>query len=353
MDVDNVVSAIRINILKGGSLGKKMLLLIPKTEIQKFKNKFMTATQAAKIIKVSCPQAFDLFFGLGVRALIGPMVDGTRNYIYKAADIMRVAKLAKAEDPSEHFNYCSKTFAANRLHISTETLSQLMATGSVKYIQGRVGAYFRPSWLNNFEERFIMPKELLKLAGLPSNMAHQMIDALKGIGITPIKLKTTGQQLNLYNRATIRDSHDKFFRQMAYLNTSREYRTDKNHSSKPPPKGYSPLKDLINTYGISSNDLTNLFIKFGFISTIINNRTKYISTSDKKKCEFILDNYCTCAMASKSTPGGYCKINNLLRSGILENERPIPDNYTQTKLISRSKLKIYLDSLPPSPPNKQ
>jgi hypothetical protein len=353
MVVDNVVAAIRINVLKGACHGKKSCLLIPKTAIQKFKSKFMTATQAAKIIKVHCPQLNDLLNGLGVHAIIGPMVDGTPNYIYKAADIMRVAKLAEAEDPSEHFNYCSKYFAANRLHVSTETLLQLMATGFIKYIKGRMSAYFRPSWLNTFEEHFIMPRELLKLAGLAQNMAIQMIDALKNIEIVPIKLKTTDQSLHLFCRATIRDSRDKFFSQMAYLGKCKEYRTYLKHTKKPPPKGYSPLKDIINTYNISGTDISNLFIKFGFINTIVNNKIIYISSDDRKKCESILDNYCTCAMASKSTPGGYRKITNLLRSGILKNENPIPEQYTQTKLISRSKLKIYLDSLPPSRPNEQ
>lgn len=352
MVVDNVVAAIRINILKGVCRGKKSRLLIPKVELQKFKNKFMTATRAAIIMKVPCPQANDLLYGLGVFAIIGPMVDGTPNYIYKAADIMRVVKLAVEEDPSEHFNYCSKSFAANRLHVSIETLSQLMANGFIKYIKGRIGAYFRPSWLNTFEEHYIMPRELLKLAGLAPNMAAQMIEALKNVEIFPLKLKIIDQSLNLYDRDTIRNSQDKFFSQMAYLDKCKEYRTHLKHTKKPPPKGYSPLKDLITAYNISGTDLSNLFLKFGFINTTANNKIIYISGSDRKKCESILEDYCTCAMASRITPGGYRKITNLLRSGILENEKPIPDNYTQTKLISRSKLKIYLDSLSPSDPDE-
>jgi hypothetical protein len=51
-------------------------------------------------------------------------------------------------------------------------------------------------------------------------------------------------------------------------------------------------------------------------------------------------------MAGKITPGGYAKIKSLLCAGILHNETPIPANQTKTRLISKSKLKKYLDLLP-------
>jgi hypothetical protein len=346
MVVANVESAIRAHMLKGVCRGRHMRIYIPKIEVKKFRIKYFTTVQAANLIKIHYPQAPDLLFGLGVRAVIGPMVDGTRDNVYKATDILRVAKLAIAENPSEHFNYHSKTSAAKRLHISPDMLSMLMTAKLIKFVKGSTGSYFRPSWVNNFAEDFIVPSELSKLANLPVTMIPQITDILKNMGIIPITLKASDRSNYLYKRADLRDSHDEFSKKMAHLDKSRKYRAYIKHTTKPLPKGYTPMRDLLDTYGISASDFSNLFIKFGFISTLTNNQTKYISANDRIKCEAVLEKYCTCTMASKITPGGYGKITILLRSGILENEKPIPANHTQTRLISRSKLKKYLDSLP-------
>ncbi|QQX57100.1 hypothetical protein [Pseudomonas chlororaphis] len=346
---DNVTSAVRKNMLKGACRGKKMRILIPKSEIQKFQKKFLTTVQAAAILKVHYPKASDLLFGLGVRAVTGPMVDGTRDNIYKAVDIHRVAAIAEMEPPNEHFNYCSKTATAKRLNLSPDTLSKLVAIGIIKHIKGRNGVYFRPSWLKEFTDAYILPSELLNLAGLPPIMAPQMIDVLKSIGITPITYKINDQLLHLYDRALLQDSDNELMKKLAYLNRSRKYRAYLKLTTKTPPHGYTPLKDLTKTYNISVADLSNLFIKYGYISTITINRVRYISSTDRKKCEHILDNYCTCTMASKIISGEYNKITILLYSGILKSEHPIPENLTKTKLISRKNLKTYLDIHRPPP----
>jgi len=345
---DNAVAIIRKNIIKGVCLGKKGILLIPITEIQNFKNKFMTTALAAKAIKIHPTRAPDLLFGLGVHAVTGPMVDDTRYFIYRAVDILRVAKLAKAENPSEHLNYYSITSAATRLHITTETLSKLMATGLITYIQGKVGAYFMPSWLDNFKLRFVMPSELLKLATLPTSMTLEMIDALRAIGIKPISFKLDDQYFHVYEQAVIADSYDAFKKTLIDLGKSKKNKSYVKHINTTPPDGCTPVKNLIKSYNISMNEFSNLFIHFGFINVIMHNQERYLSENDRRKCTFILDNYCTRTMAGKITPGGYCKITFLLRSGVLEKEQPTPANFTQTTLISRCKLKKYLDSLPAS-----
>jgi len=348
MEVENVGSAIRAHILKGACRGRHMRIYIPKIEVKKFKIKYFTTVQAASFIKVHYPRAPDLLFGLGVSAVIGPTVDGARENIYKATDILRIAKLGEAENPNEHFNYYSKTFAAKRLLISPDMLSMLMNAKLIKYIKGRTGFYFRPSWLNSFAERFIVPSELSKLAHMSIKMFPQITDALENIGIMPIKLRANARSFYLYNRATLSDSHDEFSKKMKTLNKSRKYRTYLKHTTRTPPKGYTPIKDLLNTYDISSHDFSNLFIKFGLINTITNNQTRYISADDRIKCESILEQYCTCTMASKIIPGGYGKITILLRNGILVSEKPFSSEQTQTRLISRFKIKKYLDSLPTS-----
>lgn len=346
--IENVVTAIQESKIKGVFRGKKSLTLIPKSEIQNFKSRFTTTTQAAKILKTHPTKTTDLLFGLGIHAVIGPMVNGSRDNIYKTADILRVAKLAESEDPCEHFNYCSKTLTAKRLNASAETLLKIMDAGLIKYIKGRVGAYFRPSWLNQFEERYVLPRELLQLAGLPPSKAHKMIDALADIGILPISFNIHNQSLLLYDRVVLRESYDKFLKKMAHLDNSKNHKTHIHRSTRVLTKGHTPIKDLLNTYDISPNDFSILFIRHGFINTKKINKIIYISDNDRKKCESILDNYCTCTMAAKITPGGYEKIKSLLCSGILENENPIPTNQTQTRLISRSKLKKYLNLLPSS-----
>jgi hypothetical protein len=343
--VENVVAAIKNNKIKGVCRGKQKLILIPKSELQKFKDRFKTTIQAAAILKSSPPKTCDLLFGFGIHAVIGPMVTGSRDNVYKTADILRVAKLAEMEDPGEHFNYCSKTLSAKRLNISADTLLKIMDAGLIKYIKGRVGAYFMPSWLNQFKEHYISPRELLKLAGLPKSMAHKMIDALADIGISPISFDIHDQSLLLFERVVMGESHDKFLEIMASLDNSKKHKTHINRPARTLTKGYTPLKDLFSTYNISSNDFSILFIRYGFISTIKVNKIRYISDSDRKKCESILDNYCTCKMAGKITPGGYAKIKSLLCAGILHNETPIPANQTKTRLISKSKLKKYLDLL--------
>lgn len=343
---ENVVSAIQNNKIKGVCRGKKRLILIPKSELQKFKDRFKTTIQAATILKTSPPKTCDLLFGFGIHAAIGPLVNGSRDNIYKTADILRVAKLAETEDPGEHFNYCSKTLTAKRLNVSADTLLKIMDAGLIKYIKGRVGAYFRPSWLNQFKERYVLPRELLQLAGLPTSMAHKMIDALADIGISPIRFNIHDQSLLLYERVVLCESHDKFLKKMASLDNSKKHKTHIYRPTRTLTKGYTPIKDFLNTYDISPNDFSILFIRHGFINTIKINKIIYISDNDRKKCESILDNYCTCTMAAKITPGGYEKIKSMLCAGILENENPIPPNQTQTRLISRSKLKKYLDLLP-------
>lgn len=344
----NVFAAIRKNILKNACRGKKKKLLIPKTDIQKFKCQFTTIKQAAKIIKVHFPRASDLLFGFGVLPVMGPIVNGTRDNIYKTTDIMRVAKLAEREDPNEHSYYLSKTFTENRLNITPGILSTLMAAGVINYIKGREGTYFMPSWLKKFEERFVFLPQYLTLAGLSQKMAPQMIHLLESIGITPVHLKTNDQSLQLYERIDLQNLDDVFFIKMAHLAPPNKYCKNIKHTTKPPPEGYTAIKELIKTYEISTTDFTNLFLKFEFISTIKKNQTTYISSSDRNKCEFILKNYCTRAMASKIIPGGYYKVTALLRSGILEREYPIPVDLTQITLISKSKLKKYIDSQPTS-----
>lgn len=345
---DNAVAIIRKNILKGVCRGKKGILLIPKTEIQNFKNNFMTTAQAAKAIKIHPTRAPDLLFGLGVHAVTGPIMDDTRYFIYRAVDILRVAKLAEAENPSEHFNYYSITSAATRLHITTETLSKLMATGLITYIQGKVGAYFKPSWLDNFKLHFVMPSELLKLAALPTSMTLEIIDALRDINVTPISFKLDDQYFHIYEQVAIRNSYDAVQKILTDLGESKKNKTLVRHINITPPAGCTPVRNLIKYYNISMNEFSNLFIHFGFINVIIHNQERYLSDNDRRKCAFILDNYCTRTIAGKITPGGYCKITLLLNSGILEKEQPIPAKFTQTTLISRCKLKKYLDSLPVS-----
>ncbi|NWL23843.1 hypothetical protein DM828_31675 [Pseudomonas umsongensis] len=345
---ENVVSAIQNNMIKNVCRGKKRLILIPKSELQKFKDRFKTTIQAAAILKSSPPKTCDLLFGFGIHAVIGPMVNASRDNIYKTADIFRVAKLAETEDPDEHFNYCSKTLTAKRLNVSADTLLKIMDAGLIKYIKGRMGAYFRPSWINQFKEHYVSPRELLQLAGLTKNMAHKMIDALADIGISPISFNIHDQYLLLYERVVLRESHDKFLEIMASLDNFKKHKTHMNRPARTLTKGYTPIKELFSTYDISPNDFSILFIRHGFINTIKVNKIIYISDNDRKKCESILDNYYTSKMAAKITPGGYEKIKSLFYSGILENENPIPPNQTQTRLISRLKLKKYLDLLPSS-----
>lgn len=344
--VSNVFAAIQQNLLKGARRGRKMRLLIPKSEIQEFKSQFTTIMQAAKILKVNFPQTSDLLFGFGIRAVLGPLVNGARDNIYRTADILQVAKLAETEDPGEHFNYYSKTFVANHLHVPPDVLLMIVDADLINCVKGNVGIYFRPSCLHSFEERFIVPNEISKIAHLPYTMIHYIVDALKQIEITPITLKSRGRCSYLYNRSDIADSYDNFLEKMTHLDKSRNYRTYIKRTTKPPPKGYTPVEDLLDTYDITATDFSNLFIKYGFATTMINNGAKYISESNKTKCEYILKNYYTCTMAGKITPGGYGKITTLLRSGILEKESPIPANLTQTRLISRSALHKYLSTLP-------
>ncbi|SDU00092.1 hypothetical protein [Pseudomonas yamanorum] len=351
MVIENVNSAIETRMLLGVCRGRHMRIYIPKIEIKKFKTRYCTTVQAASLIKVHYPRAPDLLFGLGVRAVIGP-TEGARDNVYKATDILRVAKLTKKEDPREHFNYLSKTLTAKRLNISPATLLKLMAAGLIKYTKGKEGTYFRPSWLDRFKERYILPGELLKLASLSPNMVSQMIDALGSMGILPISVNNENQHAYVYERKTLGDAYDKFLKKMACLDKSRKYRTYIKHTTRPLPDGYIPVKNFLKTYDISSTDFSNLFIKFCFINTKTYNQEKYISASDGKKCEAILKNYCTRTTASHITPGGYGKITILLRSGILKNETPIPANHTQTRLISKLKLKKYLDSLASSSPNE-
>lgn len=322
-------------------------IYIPKTEVKRFKKKYLNSKTTSKILKISSNRLADVLQFFGVKPLTFPATTQCRiTAIYKKSEISKFAIHLSTEKSTENQNYLPIIIAAKRAHVTEHTLRALAYHNVLTHVAGQLSFYFRPSVLDLFGKKFSIIETLLAPLGFPSRPTPRLIEKLYKYDAKKMPPRTNTAEF-------YRSSTDI----LSYLNSETPInspilikirRTANYFCAKVPtlPPECILLSVVLEQCQISYNDFYHTFLKKGFVSLIRHEKEKYLNIKDFNKCQRILASCITCAMADRlifKNPGtSRC----LIRRNILTGEHL--SNFIATPLIRRDIISQYLINYPVS-----
>ncbi|MGF6399336.1 DNA-binding transcriptional MerR regulator [Pseudomonas frederiksbergensis] len=322
-------------------------IYIPKTEIQKFKQKYLNSKTTSKILKISVNRLADVLQFFGIQPLIFPATTQSRTTaIYRKKEISKFAIHLSTEKPTENQNYLSITIAAKRAQVSEHTLRALAYRNVLSHVAGKSSFYFRPSVLDLFRKKFSIIETMLAPMGFPLRPTPRLIEKLYKYDTKKIPPRTNTAEF-------YRSSADI----LSYLNSETPIDPPiltkikrAAHFFRPKVPTLPPdcilLSVALEQFRISYNDFYDTFLKKGFVSLIRHEREKYLNRKDFDKCQHILASHITCAMADRLVFNNSGTSRCLIRRSILIGEHL--SNFIAKPLIQRDMISHYLINHPVS-----
>ncbi|MFK7699332.1 TniQ family protein [Pseudomonas caspiana] len=300
--------------------------LVKEKELIKFKIKYISASEATKLLSCKQRHTSAVLRKAGIKPVTGPGIDKNPTYYYLRLPVLEFIHAMKElprtkEYGLTHFEAC------RHLHLPIRMIALLINSGALETIE-TIDNFSNPikkKSVDDFYDHYASASTIAGWLNIPLKCVDQ---ALLKFGISTIPgVSTDSFRTHLYK---IDDVANVFLL-----------------PSRPNSTGFKSGKLLIlenissvrEKYQISAVPFFRLFIASGFVSRVGNYQPAYLLESDVIKISQIMEKYCIISQADKYL--GHTQLaNNLVKTKKLSVSHPLLP-YTNYPMIERAILRDY------------
>ncbi|MNJ28596.1 Helix-turn-helix domain protein [compost metagenome] len=341
-EVSSILHYVHSSIITVAARGKYGVWLIAANEVNKFNKKYISASAAATLLKISAFIIVDFLECHGVHPIEMQSRPTYVNRLYLRSDVNRTLRTCTAQASSEHSPLITRSEACRKLRVSNSTFSSLEHAGAFAgTFHNSVGNSFLEEDIECFSEHYVRLHHISLFFGCSPENALKF---LKKFGINPAcGAMTTRSSVTFYKVSdlAIFDLTPAIAHTYHCDYISNKTSTPPIHSSRSTsPADLVPLTDILNTFEISQNSFTHLFISPGLVTPLIIKRVKYLLKSEARTVNEILSNHYTYTGADKILgKGATCR---LVAAGKLKLADFSDPKLTSAKLVRRSDISNVL-----------
>ncbi|WP_325948362.1 hypothetical protein [Pseudomonas putida] len=324
------------NIIPVAARGKYGVWLVTADEVVRFNEKYISASETAKLLKISKNKTVDFLACHGVTPVKMQSKPINVSYLYLRSDVIRTLRTCTSQTPSEHARSLTRSEACLRLGVSNSSFSSLELAGAF------VGDSLIPasnSFLEKdiecFGEHYIRLHHITLFLGCS---ARNAINFLKKFCIHPFcGAMTTRSSVTFYKVSDLA-----LFELTPAI--ARTYHEIYISGKTPIPSTHSPIStlrvslvpitDILTVFEISLNSFARLFISSGLVTPLTIKRIKYLLKSEANIVNDILSSHYTYSGADKILGEGVTR--RFIASGKLMLANFSDPKLASAKLIRRS-----------------